>query len=373
MIVTYRHVRPQERRLSMFKRKDSGLWWMSIRHNGRKIQKSLETSDRKLAKTIEAKIITDIVKGKYYEKPIGNDKTFSQLVAKFMREYAPKKSVNMQKSYTASSKHLIPFFGNLNLALITSKKISKYKVVRYEEGASPATINRETAMLSRAFTIAVEELEWLEHKPFLKIKKEAENNVQEKYLTPDEEKRLIENCPEWLKDLVVFSLHTGLRQHEQLSLTWERVSLSRRTILIQETKSGKPRSIPLNKTALGVLERMAKTRSIKNDLVFFSNCGTKLNNCNLIRAFKRAVEKTGISDFTWHGLRRTFATRLAHRGLDIYKISRLLGHEDVQTTQKRYAHHCTESLRIGVDILDSDYVLTTFGEKEGFLSASKLS
>ena len=70
---------------------------------------------------------------------------------------------------------------------------------------------------------------------------------------------------------------------------------------------------------------------------------------------------------------RTFATRLTHKGLDIYKISRLLGHEDVQTTQRRYAHHCTESLRIGVDILDSDYNLTTIGEKEGFLSASRLS
>ena len=160
-----------------------------------------------------------------------------------------------------------------------------------------------------------------------------------------------------------FSLNTGLRQNEQLSLTWERVSLQRRDILILETKSGRPRSIPLNKTAIGVLERNAKTRSIKNDLVFFSNCGTKLNNCNLIRAFKRAVKRTGISDFTWHGLRRTFATRLAHRGLDIYKISRLLGHEDVQTTQRRYAHHCTESLRIGVDILDSDYNLTTMAKK----------
>ncbi len=97
-----------------------------------------------------------------------------------------------------------------------------------------------------------------------------------------------------------------------------------------------------------------------------------MNNCNLIRAFKKAVRKTGINGFTWHGLRRTFATRLAHRGLDIYKISRLLGHEDVQTTQKRYAHHCTESLRIGVDILDVDFNLTAMGEKEGFLGASKL-
>ncbi len=145
------------------------------------------------------------------------------------------------------------------------------------------------------------------------------------------------------------------------------------TTIILETKSGRPGSIPLNKAALGVLERMAKTRSIKNDLVFFSNCGTKLNNCNLIRAFKKAVKKAEISNFTWHGLRRTFATRMAHKGLDIYKISRLLGHEDVQTTQKRYAHHCTESLRIGVDILDVDFNLTSVGEKEGFLSVSKLS
>ena len=138
-------------------------------------------------------------------------------------------------------------------------------------------------------------------------------------------------------------------------------------------KSGKPRSVPLNKTTLGILERRAKTKSIKKDLVFFSSHGTKLDNSNLVRAFKEALRKAKISDFTWHGLRRTFATRLAHKGLDIYKISRLLGHADVQTTQKRYAHHCTESLRIGVDILDPDYVLTTFGEKEGFLGASKLS
>jgi hypothetical protein len=59
--------------------------------------------------------------------------------------------------------------------------------------------------------------------------------------------------------------------------------------------------------------------------------------------------------------------------LDIYKISRLLGHVAVQTTQKRYAHRNPESLMIGVEILDSDYVLATVGEKEGFLGTSKLS
>jgi site-specific recombinase XerD len=237
----------------MFKR-SGGIWWVCIRDRGRKVQKSLQTTDRKLARSIEAKIRTEIVEGKYYDKPIGNNKTFAQLVDKFMKEYAPKKSVNMQNSYTASIKHLVPFFGDLYLSSITPKNISSYKVLRRDEGAKPATINRELAMLSRAFTLAVDEWEWLSHKPFQKITRENENNEKAKYLTADEEKTLLVNCPEWLRDLVVFGLNTGLRQNEQLSLAWSRVSLSRKAILIQETKSGKPRSIPLNKTAVGVLE-----------------------------------------------------------------------------------------------------------------------
>jgi hypothetical protein len=57
----------------MFKR-SGGIWWTSIRHNGKRIQKSLETSDRKLAKAIEAKVKTEIVEGTYFEKLIGRKK-----------------------------------------------------------------------------------------------------------------------------------------------------------------------------------------------------------------------------------------------------------------------------------------------------------
>ena len=52
------------------------------------------------------------------------------------------------------------------------------------------------------------------------------------------------------------------------------------------------------------------------------------------------------------------------RGVDLYKISKLLGHKDIKTTQ-RYAHHCPDSLRDGVEILETDYVLTTVGVKNG--------
>ena len=71
----------------------------------------------------------------------------------------------------------------------------------------------------------------------------------------------------------------------------------------------------------------------------------------------------GIENLWLHDLRRTFATRLAQAGVDLYKISKLLGHKDIKMTQ-RYAHHCPDSLRDGVEILEVDYKLTTVGEKE---------
>ncbi len=93
--------------------------------------------------------------------------------------------------------------------------------------------------------------------------------------------------------------------------------------------------------------------------------GKKIYPNNLRTSFYTVLRKVGIEDFRWHDLRHTFATRLAQAGVDLYKISRLLGHKDIKMTQ-RYAHHCPDSLRNGVEILESDYNLTTMESKMGF-------
>jgi Phage integrase family len=54
---------------------------------------------------------------------------------------------------------------------------------------------------------------------------------------------------------------------------------------------------------------------------------------------------------TGFGGQVTFATRLAQAGIDLYMISKLLGHKDIKMTQ-RYSHHCPDSLRSGVEVLD---------------------
>jgi site-specific recombinase XerD len=349
----------------MFKRSD--IWWTCISHNGRKIQKSLETSDKKLAQAIEAKIRTEIVEGKYYERLTGQYKTFKDMMDRFMKEYAPTVSLNTQEGYKYYLKNLSRFFGNPGLMSITPKIVAKYKLYRRDNGASPSTVNRELYMLSKAFNLAVKEWEWLKDNPVSRVQKERENNEVDRWLTEDEERRLLGNSPGWLREIIVFALNTGLRQDELLSLEWNRVNLLRKTILIQKTKNNKPNTLPLNSIALNILmqKHEGKVRSLKNDLVFISQSGTKIGKRNLIRAFAQALEKAEIKDFTFHCLRHTFATRLAQNGVDIYKIAKLLNHKDLKNTQ-RYSHHCPESLMVGVQILEKfDYNPTTMAQNGG--------
>jgi len=312
----------------MFKR--GGVWWTCIRYEDKKVQKSLETDDRRLAQAIEAKIRAEIAEGKFFDKPVGQSKTFKDMMEKFMQEHAPKVSKNMQKSYASSLKHLATFWGNSKLSDIKPKLISEYKVLRKNKGIKPATINRELAMLSKAFNLAVKEWEWIRDNPVSRVPKEKENNERDRWLNAEDEKRLLENSSSWLKDIIIFDLNTGLRQDELLSLQWSRVDLFRKIIIIQESKNGKPRTIPLNQIALDILMEKAKIRNLKSDLVFLSNMSTKIDRHNLRRAFNIALDKSGIQNFHFHDLRHTFATRLAQRGIDIYKISKVFGNLKTQ-------------------------------------------
>ena len=350
-----------KRGVVMFKR--SGVWYTCIRHGGKKIQKSLGTANKASAQKIESKIRTQINEGEYFERLVGRNKTFKDMMDKFMVEHVPKVSVSTQSSYATSLKHLIPIFGESNLLSVSPKMISRYKVLRYGEGAAPASVNRELSMLTKALNLAVKEWEWLRDNPASKVPKDKENNERDRWLTKDEEKKILDNSPEWIREIVVFLLNTGLRLEESLSLEWSRVNLLCRTILIRETKNGSPKTLPLNKIALDVLNQRSKVKSIKNDYVFISCRGKKVNPHFLRRSFYKVLKGVGIENVWLHDLRHTFATRLAQSGVDLYKISKLLGHKDIRMTQ-RYAHHCLDSLRDRVEILESDYNLTTVGEKE---------
>ncbi|WP_285442497.1 tyrosine-type recombinase/integrase [Candidatus Brocadia sp. AMX2] len=334
----------------------------SITYGGRRIRRSTGTPKLELAKAIEAKLRTELIEGKYFDRCEGEEKTFQDMADRFMLEYAPKNSKRTQMHYKTTLGHALPFFGNMKLTSITPKRIAEYKAMRYSRGIKPGTFNLERAMFSKMFNVAIREWEWLKENSVSKVSRDRENNHRDRWLSIEDERRLLENMPEWLREIVLLALHTGLRQDELLSLTWDRANLLQRTIVIQKSKNGRARTIPLTSVAMGILEEKARIRNLKTDLVFTNTIGKKIGKSWVLENFIIARKKAGLDDFHFHDLRHTFATRLAQRGVDLYTISKLLGHVNIAMTQ-RYAHHCQESLRAGIAVLEnSGHDLVTVGE-----------
>jgi integrase len=248
-------------------------------------------------------------------------------------------------------KHLSGFFGGLTVAELTPARISEYKSFRRTEGAKPATLSRELEVLRHALNLAVREWEWLDRSPFEKIRIDKFNNKVERWLTREEEKRLLEVSPLWLREIIIFALNTGMRENEILSLQWPQVDLCRRTATLLETKNKEIRTAPLNQTVCQMLSVKGKIRHISG-YVSTSQAGTKIDARNLLRAFYKAREEAKLEDVRFHDLRHSFATRLVQENIDLYVVQKLMGHKSITMTM-RYAHHHSESLRHGVDILDT--------------------
>lgn len=153
-----------------------------------------------------------------------------------------------------------------------------------------------------------------------------------------------------IKNIVLFAVNTGLRLMELITLSWTQINLEKKYLMLDNigylTKSKRSRSIPLNTTAIEVLQRM----QVKNGLVFSVN-GNQIKPDWLSKRFKKYVRAAGVnSNLNFHSLRHTFASWLVQRGVSIYIVSKLLGHADIKTTQI-YSHLRTEDLRSSIELI----------------------
>jgi integrase len=158
-----------------------------------------------------------------------------------------------------------------------------------------------------------------------------------------------------LKPLVLLALNTGLRRGEALGLTWGAINFARGQIHVEAvtSKSGQSRDIPMTTEARAVLQawhdQQAPTDPV--ECLFALSDGTRLQSigrktwCDLTNTAK-------IKDFRFHDLRHDYASRLVMADVDLYSVSKLLGHSDIAMTQ-RYAHLTPDYLRAAVRKLES--------------------
>ena len=170
-------------------------WWMSFMYQGQQVRRSTGTMDKRLAEAILGQVRVQIIEGRFFEKPEAQHRTLKELMDRYASEHAARRA-NHRRELT-SIKNLKTFFGNPTLDHITPKLIVAYKNRRYADGVKPATINRELATLKKAFNLARREWEWCTDNPVCRVSMEQENNTRDRWLTGEEEQRLLAAATPW--------------------------------------------------------------------------------------------------------------------------------------------------------------------------------
>jgi len=334
--------------------KRNHVWWMSFMYQGRQVRRSTGTTDKRLAESILCKVKVQIAEGQFFETREEQERTFGDMMARYLKERAVLKAPKSHQRDCQALAHLLPVFGDTVLAEISPKLLAGYKTQRRIETAAPATINKELQLVRHAFNVAMREWEWCRENPMHRISMEPVRNEVDRWLTTTEEERLLAASSLWLREIIAFALNTGMRQGEILNLQWQDVDFARGLLMVTKSKNGTRRTIPLNATLYELLAAKQATTGATRGPVFTTPRGNELQVRYLVREFCEARDQAGIPDFRFHDMRHTFATRLVQRGVDLYKVQRLLGHKTSTMTQ-RYAHHWPESLRDGVNVLDEPH------------------
>jgi site-specific recombinase XerD len=238
------------------------------------------------------------------------------------------------------------------------------------EGVTAATVVRSLNNLRTVMRLALDR-SYIRENPFTRWKKpRVEDSNVTRYLDAEEERRLrnalVErddkmrqeriSANEWRRErdydllpefsekeypdhmtpMVLVSLNTGLRYGELAALDWSAIDFKAKVLTVtgKTAKGAKTRHLPLNAEALDVLTRWKEQGGSKG-LVFRN--GDDAPIASVKTAWAKLLEDAKISDFRWHDLRHTFASKLVQRGVDLAVVRELLGHGDFALTL-RYAH-----------------------------------
>jgi integrase len=340
-------------------RKRGDRWHYDVQVRGERYRGSIpEARNKAQAERAEAKIRLDLFEQRFGD---GISKHFAEFVKETYEPWARSK----RSYHTGESCHirtLVAYFKNTSLSEISPMAVERFKrerlaTITMRNGPrKPASVNRELACLSRICTMAVDN-GMLQANPCSKVKRLREDNIRTRYLTEDEEQSLmatVETRFQWLRPIIVLALNTGMRQAEITGLAWQQIDWQRNLINVVKTKNGTDRTIPMNEVVKDMLLRMWREKS--GDRVFTASSGT------VCLTFRRLASVAGLSNFHFHDLRHSFATRLAPH-TDAFTLAALLGHKTLAMTA-RYTHPTDEGKRRAIAILGRENVTIQFPAKQ---------
>jgi integrase len=126
-----------------------------------------------------------------------------------------------------------------------------------------------------------------------------------RYLSQDEEGRLMNALPEWLTPIVSIARETELRLSNIINLEWSQVNIFSRMINLERTRNGEPHSVPMTDNVHNMLKMLYMEK--ESVYVFgYGKDGKPFNRCCVGKSFRKTCRKTEIKNFWFHDLRHDF-------------------------------------------------------------------
>lgn len=196
-----------------------------------------------------------------------------------------------------------------------------------------ATINRSLATVKKGYSLAWEQ-RMIPENYGRRIKVLPNPAKREVFLTIEQVRAIAEHCSVQAQAAIWAALLTGARRGELFKLSPEFIGKDTLTLTAPTTKTLRTRVVPIVPALRPWLKHFPLTITVD---------GVK-------SAWRRAREKAGLEHANFHDLRHSCASIMIDLGVDLYTISKILGHSNTQTTQ-RYAHLQVEHQRAALSKL----------------------
>jgi integrase len=335
--------------MTIYKQPGSPYYYYDFYFEGRRYQKSTHLKNKTIAHRVECVMKAELAQRRAGILPKKQIPMFRNFADRFLHTIKVERRSNTHRNYLSCTRNLEPAFGSKYLDEITPEMIRSFKEARIEQRLSPATINRDLSCLRQILGIAVKE-ELIQKSPFFGGRVEfLHEKGRERTLSFDEERKYLRAATPVLKDIAIIMVEMGLRPGEIFQLRSEdvRIEAPAPYVHVWEGKSDRSiRDVPITMRALPVFKR--RLLSAQGEYLFPRRIGNGYDwtrpMTELEPAHLKALRKSEIQPpfrlyepFRLYDLRHTYGTRAVEAGIDVFSVAKLMGHADLDTTQ-RYVH-----------------------------------
>ena len=232
--------------------RESSVWWIQYFSRGRRLRESTDTEDFADAKQILKQREGDATKGRV-TKSMEHKVLFSELATLVEKDYelnGYRSAVDIELRHRL---HILPYFGKMKATRMSESDIDDYILMRREEEASNATINRELVTIKRAYSLGIQK-RIVSDRPHIQMLEE--DNVRQGFFEREHYESIRKHLPDWVKPVADFAYISGWRKSEILGLQWRQVDFEAGYVPLEPgtTKNREARQFPFTSELRRILQ-----------------------------------------------------------------------------------------------------------------------